>query len=156
MVTGKIGDVVVKALEAYSKERDLVLDGVNTLTNLAHNSANAKAICETGAVETVGDVVAEYAADPGILSECYEAMASLSRHTGSIPRLCDHTFPSLLKTWAAFPDDNKVLLSSFRALTNLAVDATTTATIAKLKLVPEIGRAVQQECRDRSRMPSSA
>eukprot|EP00456_Euglypha_rotunda_P065996 TRINITY_DN56776_c0_g2_i2.p1 TRINITY_DN56776_c0_g2~~TRINITY_DN56776_c0_g2_i2.p1 ORF type:complete len:104 (-),score=21.25 TRINITY_DN56776_c0_g2_i2:10-321(-) len=24
------------------------------------------------------------------------------------------------------------------------------------KLVPEIGRAVQQECRDRSRMPSSA
>eukprot|EP00456_Euglypha_rotunda_P020989 TRINITY_DN18169_c0_g1_i12.p1 TRINITY_DN18169_c0_g1~~TRINITY_DN18169_c0_g1_i12.p1 ORF type:complete len:120 (-),score=24.44 TRINITY_DN18169_c0_g1_i12:19-378(-) len=39
---------------------------------------------------------------------------------------------------------------------NWSSDNTAVATVNDAGLVTEIGRAVQQECRDRSRMPSSA
>eukprot|EP00456_Euglypha_rotunda_P016153 TRINITY_DN15288_c0_g1_i6.p1 TRINITY_DN15288_c0_g1~~TRINITY_DN15288_c0_g1_i6.p1 ORF type:complete len:450 (+),score=85.07 TRINITY_DN15288_c0_g1_i6:96-1445(+) len=151
---------LVKILQNHIKNPEVVRAAVETLAKIAEYGPGRQAILDADALPLLVQAINEHPEDPEVIKASLKAMEKALQHKDAAEILrAAGAVDAVAAALDRYPGDSELQALGQRVLKLLAKETERKEAVKKAEAKREkieIGRAVQQECRDRSRMPSSA
>eukprot|EP00456_Euglypha_rotunda_P068544 TRINITY_DN5983_c0_g1_i6.p1 TRINITY_DN5983_c0_g1~~TRINITY_DN5983_c0_g1_i6.p1 ORF type:complete len:1872 (+),score=340.11 TRINITY_DN5983_c0_g1_i6:125-5740(+) len=137
ILDAKATEALVGAVKAHAKNKPVLSSALNAIASLAFGEKAALRMQEQAdPIHVILDILKANMSDPGIVTECFKALSSLSRAEDNGKLMADTMWkliPDVFKTHTTNP---KVLEAVFKFLSNICIHRSCTASIPSTALVP--------------------